>query len=188
VLAHGDEMLRRFHLLMNRRPTGQRIRCHGNLGLTELLSTGKDFVFVDFEGDSGRSLNDRRMKRSPLTDVASMIRSLHHAASAALVGDGHQQGRTPGMIRPEDIAVLEPWARAWFGWTATAFARSYHKHVQGASFMPATTAECETLLVDFLLEGALRELWHELEQPRPWLSVPLRAIRFLTSQPVAGAS
>jgi maltose alpha-D-glucosyltransferase/alpha-amylase len=186
VLSQGDDMLRRFRSLMSRRRTGQRIRCHGNLSLTELLFTGKDFVFVDFEGDSGRSLGDRRMKRSPLTDVASMIRSLHHAASAALLGNDRQHGRTPGMIRPEDIAVLEPWAQSWFGWMATVFGRSYYEHAESAGFLPASREECEELLMDFVLEGALRELGLELEQPRPWLSVPLRAIRYLLGpQPVA---
>jgi maltose alpha-D-glucosyltransferase/alpha-amylase len=188
VLSQGDDMLRRFRSLMSRRRTGQRIRCHGNLSLTELLFTGKDFVFVDFEGDSERSLGDRRMKRSPLTDVASMIRSLHHAASAALLGNDRRHGRTPGMIRPEDIAVLEPWAQTWFGWTATEFARSYYEHARAAGFLPASLQECEELLMDFVLEGALRELGQELEPPRPWLSVPLRAIRYLLSSPAVAAT
>jgi maltose alpha-D-glucosyltransferase/alpha-amylase len=188
VLDQGEEMLRRFQALMNRRRTGQRIRCHGNLSLTELLFTGKDFVFVDFEGDSRRSLGDRRTKRTPLTDVASMIRSLHHAASASLVGDGLTHGRTPGMIRPEDVTVLQPWAETWFGWMAATFARSYYQHAAGAGFLPATREECHDLLVDFVLEGALRELGHELEQPRPWLSVPLRAIRSLRTPSLVSAT
>jgi maltose alpha-D-glucosyltransferase/alpha-amylase len=185
VLDQGDEMLHRFQSLMSRRRTGQRIRCHGNLSLTELLSTGKDFVFIDFEGESGRSLADRRMKRSPLVDVASMIRSLHHAALAGLVSNGHRQGRTPGMIRSEDVSVLQPWAQTWFAWTAIVFAQAYYEHAKEAGFLPATREECEDLLIDFVLEGALRELGQELERPRPWLSVPLRMIRYLTQAPVA---
>jgi predicted trehalose synthase len=92
------------------------------------------------------------------------------------------------MIRPEDVSVLEPWARAWFAWMATTFARSYYQHAEGAGFLPSTRAECHDLLLDFVLAGALGELGHELEQPRPWLSVPLRAIRQLVAQPLVPVS
>jgi predicted trehalose synthase len=117
-----------------------------------------------------------------------MIRSLHHAASASLIGDGRVLGRTPGMIRPEDVSVLEPWARSWFAWIATTFARSYYQHAEGAGFLPGTREESHDLMIDFVLAGALAELGQELEQPRPWLSVPLRAIRQLAAQPLVPVS
>ena len=66
--------------VVTRRPAGKRIRCHGNLGLGELLFTGKDFVIIDFEGEPDVSLGERRVKRPPLGDVATMVRSFHHAA------------------------------------------------------------------------------------------------------------
>src|SRR5439155_13469352 len=109
VLVHSDEMLRRFQKVVTRRLGGKRIRCHGNLGLGELLFTGKDFAIIDFEGEAGRSLGERRVKRPALSDVATMVRSFHHAAVGALLGQEHPRGRTPGMIRSEDVALLEPW-------------------------------------------------------------------------------
>jgi maltose alpha-D-glucosyltransferase/alpha-amylase len=188
VLVHSDEMLRRFQKVVTRRLGGKRIRCHGNLGLGELLFTGKDFAIIDFEGEAGRSLGERRVKRPALSDVATMVRSFHHAAVGALLGDEHPRGRTPGMIRPEDVALLEPWAQVWYAWISTAFVQSYREQTAGISLLPADAEEFETLLADMLLERALRDLAYELEDRPAWAPISIRAILQLIGQPVATSS
>jgi maltose alpha-D-glucosyltransferase/alpha-amylase len=183
ALDCSDQMLHRFRSLVSRRPAGKRIRCHGNLGLGELLFTGKDFVILDFEGEPERPLGERRVKRSPLGDVATMVRSFHHAALGALLTEGHRRGRTPGMIRPEDVGLLEQWAELWYVWNATAFVRAYQEHVAGTTFLPAAGDEFEALLADFLLERALRELAQELDHRPAWAVISLRAILQLVGRP-----
>jgi maltose alpha-D-glucosyltransferase/alpha-amylase len=185
VLAKSDEMLLRFQSLMTRRFGGQRIRCHGNLGLGELLFTGKDFVIIDFEGEAGRSLGERRVKRSPLGDVATMLRSFHHAALGALFGASSHRGRVPGMIRPEDVPGLDPWVNLWNLWVSTAFVRSYQERTAGASFLPKSPEEFELLLAHYLLERALRELGYELEDRPAWAIISLRGILQLL-EPTSG--
>jgi maltose alpha-D-glucosyltransferase / alpha-amylase len=187
VLARSDDMLRSFRALVSRRLGGRRIRCHGNLGLGELLFTGKDFVVIDFEGEPGRSLGERRVKRSPLCDVASMVRSFHHAALSALIGDEQRRGRTPGMIRPEDIGLLGQWAELWFMWASATFARAYQEHAGGASFLPVSNVDFEKLLADFLLDRALRELSVELEVRPAWAVISIRAILQLLNHHSADA-
>jgi maltose alpha-D-glucosyltransferase / alpha-amylase len=188
VLELSEEMLRRFRLLGERRLGGKRIRYHGNLGLGELLFTGKDFVIIDFEGEPGRSLGERRVKRPALVDVAGMLGSFRHAASGALLGEGHHRGRTPGMIRPEDIGLLQPWANVWYVWVATGFVRAYQEHTQGAVFLPSASEEFETLLGDLLLERFLRDLAYELEDRPSWAAISIRGILQLVGEMAAAAS
>jgi maltose alpha-D-glucosyltransferase/alpha-amylase len=176
VMERSDEMLRRFRAMVGRRFGGRRIRCHGNLGLGELLYTGKDFVIIDFEGEPGYSLGERRVKRLPLRDVATMVRSFHHAALSALFGEGGPRGRTPGMIRSEDIGLLDGWAEVWFARVAAAFVGSYQEHIAASNLLPASAEDSDSLLADFLLERALRELGQELEDRPHWAAISLRAI------------
>jgi maltose alpha-D-glucosyltransferase/alpha-amylase len=187
VLARGDEILRRLRAVVSRRLTGRRIRCHGNLGLGELLFTGKDFVILDFEGEPERSLGDRRLKRLPLGDLAIMVRSFHHAAMAPLLDQSDRRGRTPGMIRTEDIAFLEKWANLWSAAASTAFVRSYQEHIAGLALVPEVPEDFEEFLIDFLLERALRELSIEIEVRPVWATISLRGILQLLGPQLAAA-
>ena len=99
-----------------------RIRCHGDLHLGQVLFTGRDFVIIDFEGEPARSLSERRVKRSPLRDVAGMLRSFHYATFTALLD---QSAR--GLVEPESEAAreLELWGRAWNDAVSSAFLGAY---------------------------------------------------------------
>ena len=98
----------RYRYLRDERFTAARIRVHGDYHLGQVLYTGKDFVIIDFEGDPGRPLSERRLKRSPLQDVAGMLDSFYHASHAVLFGEA------PGVIaKPESLDALEAWAKFW---------------------------------------------------------------------------
>src|SRR3989475_5090040 len=118
VLDLEERLHRRFRLLRDSKISGLRIRVHGDYHLGQVLYTGNDFVIIDFEGEPTRPLSVRRLKRSPLRDVAGMLRSFHYASYAALLG------QTPG-VRPEDFATLEPWARFWYLAVSAAFLNGY---------------------------------------------------------------
>src|SRR6185295_8716623 len=102
ALALEPRVLKVFHLLLERRIAVTRIRCHGDFRLGQVLYTGKDFVIIDFEGDSARPLSERRRKRPALYDVAAMLRSFHYDAYALIA-----EGSMPGV----DPAALERWLR-----------------------------------------------------------------------------
>src|SRR5436853_4934333 len=106
--------------ILEQKMNGQKIRCHGDYHLGQVLVTGKDFSIIDFEGEPARPLSERRIKRSPLRDVAGMLRSFDYASHAAL---SHEA--SGAIFRPEDADRLEPWARFWAGWVSAAFLRSY---------------------------------------------------------------
>src|SRR5262249_999943 len=116
LLDQEPALLKRLHTILERKINAPRTRCHGDYHLAQVLWTGKDWIIIDFEGPSARPFSQRRVKRSPLRDVASMLRSLHYAALCALIG---------GAVRPEDRPVLGPWERFWHVWVSATFLKAY---------------------------------------------------------------
>ncbi|MGF1581334.1 MAG: maltose alpha-D-glucosyltransferase [Gemmataceae bacterium] len=182
LLGFEAEILRRFRKGLERKWTGQRTRIHGHLHLAQVLSTGKDFVLIDFEGDPSRSLNDRRIKRSPLHDIAGMIRSFHYAAYGGLFGEEKFHGASPGLVRPEDLSEMEDSACIWYEWVSASFLKGYMGVAEGQAYLPETTDELKELMEIFLLEKAITELGFELNHRIDWVDIPLLGILQLMEQ------
>jgi maltose alpha-D-glucosyltransferase/alpha-amylase len=173
VLARQGDVERRFDAIRSGKIDAVRIRTHGDYHLGQVLYTGSDFVIIDFEGEPARPLGERRLKRSPLRDVAGMLRSYHYAAWSGLFD---QVQREVLGTEEETTATLEPWARAWTPWTSAAFLGAYLEAAQGASFLPAGPEELRTLLDAHLLEKAIYELGYELNNRPGWVRIPLQGI------------
>jgi maltose alpha-D-glucosyltransferase/alpha-amylase len=169
VLELEGEVRKRFRLLRDRKIAAIHLRCHGDYRLGQVLHTGKDFIIIDFEGESARPLGVRRLKCSPLRDVAGMLRSFHYAAYAALLG------QVPGA-RPEDFPTLEPWARLWYRAVSAAFLKGYLPAVASASLLPRAPAELGILLDAYLLEKAIYEIGYELNNRPEWTQIPLKGL------------
>jgi maltose alpha-D-glucosyltransferase / alpha-amylase len=150
---------------------GQRMRVHGDYHLGQVLYTGSDFFIIDFEGEPARTPTERRRLRSPLADVAGMIRSFHYAAFGVLAMP------LPGaQIRPEDRELLEPWAHVFYQTTANAFLNSYLATAESAPFLTGNLDQLRTLLDIQLVEKALYELLYELNNRPSWTELPLRGL------------
>jgi len=162
-----------FQTLRDEEIRASRIRCHGDFHLGQVLFTGKDFVIIDFEGEPARSLNERRRKKSPLQDVAGMLRSYDYATNVALAD---------GSRRPDGPAHTKQWTRFWLAWVAVSFLDSYLEHAANASFLPPTREECIRLLKPLLLEKAVYELGYELNNRPDWAHIPAGAIADLLAQ------
>jgi maltose alpha-D-glucosyltransferase/alpha-amylase len=169
VLESEDELLRRFRAVLDRKLTGMRIRCHGDYHLGQVLYTGKDFVIIDFEGEPARPVFERRMKNSPLRDVAGMLRSFHYASHSALLARVRQ-----GTAMSEHD--LEAWARYWRTFVWAAFLKSYFRTAAPGSFLPKGSEELKLLLDVYLLEKAVYELGYELNNRPSWVRIPLQGI------------
>ena len=170
LVDRHDEGIRVFRQVLDRTIPAQRIRCHGNLHLGQVLHVGDDVVLIDFEGEPGRPLYERRLKRSPLQDVATMVRSLHYAAHAALpkrIGPGAEPDR------------MMSWLRHWQRRTAAVFVGTYVEAIQGTALLPPELADMELLLDAHLLERAYYELGFELNHRSTWLRAPLLDISAL---------
>jgi maltose alpha-D-glucosyltransferase/alpha-amylase len=171
VLKLEGVIFERFHRMPETKFTALRVRCHGDYHLGQVLFTGKDFVILDFEGEPSRPISERRLKRSPLRDVASMLRSFNYAAVARSKNND---------VRPEAAAQLKPWAAYWNLWVSVSFLKGFLAATRDAAFMPATVAEISLMLDIYLLEKAVYELGYELNNRPNWVSVPLEGILELT--------
>jgi maltose alpha-D-glucosyltransferase/alpha-amylase len=169
ILAAEKEVLAHMAKLMGRKIPTAKTRIHGDYHLGQVLFTGKDFVIIDFEGEPARTMSERRLKRSPLRDVAGMIRSFHYAAQTAL---RHQRTLPPG-----DAALLEPWLEFWTLQIGARFLSAYRTRLGDMPFIPREEELLEDLLRAFLLEKAVYELGYELNNRPGWVRIPLQGIR-----------
>jgi maltose alpha-D-glucosyltransferase / alpha-amylase len=172
VLSLEDETLLILHSISDKDISAIRTRIHGDYHLGQVLFTGSDYFIIDFEGEPARPLNERRNKRSPLQDVAGMLRSFHYAARAAsaLAKERSRDSRNS----QEQIDSL---ALRWRDMASREFLRSYRTTAGDARFLPTSRADFDALLNIHLLEKAVYELGYELNNRPAWLSIPLEGIR-----------
>jgi maltose alpha-D-glucosyltransferase/alpha-amylase len=170
VLAAEDQILKQEQRILEQRFGASKIRVHGDYHLGQVLYTGKDFVILDFEGEPARPLSERKLKRSALRDVASMMRSFQYAAYSALW--------QPAM-RTEDVPFLEPWADLWYRQMSSVFLQSYLKATVDASFIPQGESVLQVLLEAYLLDKAVYEIGYELNHRPDWVVIPIRGIKHI---------
>jgi maltose alpha-D-glucosyltransferase/alpha-amylase len=180
VLGHRDHLLQQIDELRRIRNAAQRIRCHGDYHLGQVLVTEGDVVILDFEGEPARPLAERRAKCSPLRDVAGMLRSFSYAALTGL--------NAATLTRPEDIERLAPWAELWETWASAAFLRAYLSATRGAAFIPSREDDFDAILQAFVVDKALYELGYELNNRPDWVHIPLGGVLRLGSRQYAVGS
>ncbi len=139
---------------------GRVIRTHGDYHLGQTLHTPGGWVIIDFEGEPARPLYERRSKRSPLRDIASMLRSFAYVTSAVKI--------QRGQAAPEDF---EQQARERF--------LSHYLATVDPTLLPAGEAAINNLLSVFELEKAIYELKYELDNRPDWVQIPVAGIRRL---------
>ena len=133
------------------------IRIHGDYHLGQVLLDATDApAIIDFEGEPGRPLADRRAKVAACRDVAGMCRSFDYLLRhAALHGGGPWQAA--------DLRLLE-----------TTFLTAYAAHAAGGCWWPAR--DVDLILEAFTLDKAIYELAYEMNHRPDWIDVPLAAL------------
>ncbi|WP_406700385.1 maltose alpha-D-glucosyltransferase [Singulisphaera sp. Ch08] len=169
ILDTGAGMASRFKPLSEGVGHLIKIRCHGDYHLGQVLWDENDFIILDFEGEPGRPVAERREKKSALRDVAGMLRSLDYAVYSKLISSSVDQ--------PEKFDRLEPWAKVWKNWTSAAYLREYR--ATAAPLLPDDESAMALLLEFFMLEKTLFEFQYELNYRPDWIRIPMLGILHL---------
>ncbi|MHB8691791.1 MAG: maltokinase N-terminal cap-like domain-containing protein [Solirubrobacteraceae bacterium] len=160
ILGRGQDIRERLAARAQVGSSGRQIRIHGDYHLGQTLATPRGWMILDFEGEPARPLPERRMKRSPLRDVASMLRSFAYAGSSvALSGGGRPADEVEGRARE-------------------LFLDAYLSDVD-PTLLPAGDSQIANLLAIFELEKAIYELRYELDNRPDWVPIPVAGIRRL---------
>jgi maltose alpha-D-glucosyltransferase/alpha-amylase len=141
-----------------------KARHHGDFHLGQVLVAKDDAFILDFEGEPGRSLAERRQKAPAARDVAGLIRSIDYSTTAALLNATN--------LTAEERHVLTPKLELWREKAAEAFWVACRDATDPALW-PTNAAEARNLLDFFLLEKAFYEMEYELMNRPAWLHVPL---------------
>jgi maltose alpha-D-glucosyltransferase/alpha-amylase len=184
IFAGEDVIMHDFTRLTNGLMDVSRIRIHGDLHLGQVLASGHDVTFIDFEGEPARPLGERRIKRSSLRDVAGIVRSYDYAARQALhetvgrgvIEDGHEH----------DNATHATLLGAWAG---RAYWAGYRQRADDSVFLPSSSSHTQLLLEVYVLQKAMYEVRYELDRRPDWVEVPLAALaRMVTDIRMRSAS
>jgi maltokinase len=157
IAGRGQDVRERIAMRAQLGVGGRSIRTHGDYHLGQTLHNPTGWVIIDFEGEPARALVQRRQKRSPLRDVASMLRSFAYATSAVKI--------MRGIEAPDGF---EPRARE-------TFIEHYFARIDPA-LLPAGESGVANLLSIFELEKAIYELQYELDNRPDWLPIPAAGI------------
>ncbi len=165
ILGRGQDVRERLQLLSHIGAGGKVIRTHGDLHLGQtMLTPDRGWAILDFEGEPARSLPERRLKRSPLRDVAGMLRSFSYAAAGSAI--------LRGVDAPED----------WEDRAREAYLDGYRETAE-PSLLPPGQQATEQLLTVFELEKVVYELRYELNNRPDWVAIPVAGIvRLLESE------
>jgi len=172
-------IIQSYRALSDLRVSALRLRLHGDFRLSQALWTGKDFVFIDFEGESSMPISERRLKHSPMRDVAMMLRSFHYAAAVGL-----EQHVQRGSIPPENMLRYQSWLRYWNLWVGVAYLKAYFQAISGAKILPDEEEAMRTMLRAYLLDRMMNEVGRQLREGGDHLEIPLAGTLFVLHEAI----
>lgn len=170
-LGFETQLAQRLKALLQKSFLSMRTRIHGDFHLGQVLCTNDNFVIIDFEGEPARPTSERRIKHSPLRDVAGMLRSIDYATYQAVYLDS----ASPSQSLENRLSLAAQWSKYLQG----VFTRDYLSSVKSPAALPSLKTDIETLLQLFLLDKVFYEISYELNNRPTWLHVPLWGLKHL---------
>jgi maltokinase len=157
IRGRGQDVQERLQMLASVGAGGRVIRTHGDYHLGQTMLAERGWVILDFEGEPARPMPQRRLKRSPLRDVAGMLRSFSYAAAGS---------RILRDAPPPD---------GWEDRARETFLAGYFETVD-TSLLPPGEEGTRKMLSIFELEKAVYELRYELNNRPDWVAIPVAGI------------
>lgn len=167
---HRADITNRFLAFEENRLNSCRIRIHGDLHLGQILMTeDDDFYIIDYEGEPESTIRDRKVKQTPLKDVAGMLRSFHYAVYAVIFDKNNK-------FQLSQEALFEA-GEKYYRAIAAVFLNKYVTTAMSENLDIGYESEIKYLLKYHLLEKAVYEIGYELKSRPDWVIIPLTGIK-----------
>ncbi|MDG6907550.1 MAG: putative maltokinase, partial [Nitrososphaerota archaeon] len=169
ILEMQSRLLGKFNSLRSASIDCVRSRIHGDFHLGQVLYSGNDFAIIDYEGEPLRSIGERRTKRSPIRDVAGMMRSFQYAAYSYVM-------KSVTLQKDREKGKLEKLVEVWSNFVSRIYLSSYIEKVKGSKIIPSEIGNLAVMLDAYLLEKAIYEVGYELNNRPDWAMIPIRGV------------
>lgn len=174
LLSRRSNLLHELKKIYSKKLDVLKIRVHGNMNLRHVLLTGKDLLIHDFGGNPLKPFSARRIKRSPLRDVAAMIHSFYYVAYEGILNST--------QVAADDQHALLPFADLWAHYMSSFFMNAYLEGINGNAFVPAEKEDFDILLNYYLIGHSLQWFNYELNHHPGKAAVLLYVLQTIMKQ------
>jgi maltose alpha-D-glucosyltransferase/alpha-amylase len=164
LAARHDEILKRLARYLGRGLGSLRTRIHGDLHLGHVLVCGGDVAIVNFEGEPARPPEERRAKRSPMRDVASLVDSFDTVADI-IERDRKFAAGAPGQARASEL--LNEFRRLAERKFLDAYGEGRGRQLDNGE---------RQIIEAFTIEKAAREIVLETGKRPDWVDIRVRGL------------
>jgi len=179
IAAYRPELLARLKRIYTKKLDTLKIRIHGNYHLGQILLTGKDIAITDYSGDPSLGYSERRLRRSPFVDLASMVVSLYDVAFEGFLNSQQFHGT--------DTKPLLPMASLWAHYMCGFFIKAYKEQTKGSGLIPSQPEDFEMMLQNCIVQKALNVFNDYLRNAPEKLIIPQTILRAVL-QPAAATA
>ena len=174
LLPRKNEIIKLLQRINNKKMDAQKIRIHGNFDLHHISLQDKDIQITNFGGNPIRYLSERRLKRSPLLDIASFVYSIFDTAHRGFLANALLHGKeSKNMMRYADI---------WAFYMSGFFINSYLDTMAGNPVIPTNKKQSGVMLETYLLEVIFSVLPQALERGSDDLTTPVRLLDLILNK------
>ena len=166
LFKYEDILDKSFKKIANDKLECMKIRIHGHYHLSRILFTGYDFIITGFEGDLSFSYHSKKVKKSALRDLATLIYSIHRISQMTAISNQYD----------------EKYPIRWFHYISGFLVNSYLENSERTPFIPSERQDFNNMLEIFLLERGLNELNKELDRRPDHAVIPIRLIKYVCDQ------